>query len=260
MKNEKYDILIVDEDNDRRMRLKGATVAANLFGDVQLCKDYKFAISKLREGKERMIVCVGGSESKATLDTFLKQAKGTSGGQDSVYIVSFNGSNSSEASIAKSVLDGIDGVLLEPFSVDSLQDVTNLAAAVYQQRRRAREEAAVKCLVESVLKNLDTVSCLKAMEEAPGEAMKALKEFKEVLQTLDPGLQKYYYSMLIQQSEASVVPPELTAYKERRAIEEAKALERLEAKMERMRQEQSAREEAEKLKAKQTPQRVIRRG
>ena len=61
---ERYNVLIVDEVPERRMQLKGASVAAGLFGDLQLCGDFRSALPKLQEGLEKVIVFLGPKQSQ----------------------------------------------------------------------------------------------------------------------------------------------------------------------------------------------------
>lgn len=259
MSTQLYDIVVIDESNDRRMRLKAATSSAGIFGDVTLCRDFRVGLDKLKEGRDRVIVFVASGVSETSITTFTKKAKETAKGRDSAYILILDSSSSSNAAIAGSVLEGVDGVLLEPFSVESLLETTKVASTIYLQRRREREESAISCIIQNVLKNVDDVSSLKARGLSPGEKMRELKDSKEIIHSISNGLKQFYYSQIIEQSQLAQVPAELKAFWNNQATQEEKALERLKAKLEKQGKDSSSLDDSTPAASAGQVRRIIRR-
>jgi hypothetical protein len=225
---EKYDILVVDPNRERRMRLKAATASVLSFGSVALCSEFKKGLEVLKDGDQRIIVFVGPESGEKSIRTFIDEAKQTSQGQDSAYLILLSG-ETGKAGLTSSILDGCDGVLLEPFSVDSLVEVTTLAASTHRQRRRAREEAAIAHLVPSALNTLDAIATSKVTGSSPGEKVRDLKVYAKAIQGLDESLRTYYFNLVIKESEAMKPPHELISWKkkEKERIEKDAEKERL---------------------------------
>ena len=208
-----YDVMIIDSNVDRRMRLKNATVSAeSYFGDVQLCADFSIATDRLRKLRDRMVVFVSEDFPKSSLTAFVEIAKNTCAGRDSAYILNINPKQSNDATILCAGLVGVDGVLLEPFSVDSLITTTEEAAKLYYQRRTEREKRLVGMLVSKILKSIDSISTAKAIGNEPGAALCQYRDLGSTIKHLSPAMREYFFEQLIEQSLLAVVPPELTLY------------------------------------------------
>ncbi len=209
----KYNILVVDSDLERRMRLKAASVSAGCFEDVQLCKDARSAIEKLRYDIDRVIVFIGKLDPNTGAAEFIQEARITTGARDSAFIQILDSNTGSKVTnLAASVLDGVDSVLQEPFSVDALLEVTRLASVVYGHRRQSREEGALLQLIKSMLKLLDKVSVAKKLEDGAGSAMRDLREASNSIRNISTNLIPFYINNLIELTEASSVPAELVIY------------------------------------------------
>ncbi len=218
-----HDVMIIDGNVDRRMRLKSATANANnCFGDVQLCADFSIATDRLKKLRDRVIVFVSEDFSKTSLNAFIEIAKNTCAGRDSAYILNISPKQASDASVLSAGLKGVDGLLLEPFSVDTLVSTTNNAAKIYYERRTERENNLVTILVSKMLRTVDILATSKATGVAPGEAVRQYKDLGSAIQHLNPRLKEFYYEQLIEQSLRAKVPAELELFLARQTLLETK--------------------------------------
>lgn len=85
-------------------------------------------------------------------------------------------SDQSSQNIARNVLHGADGFLLEPFSVDVLTEITRLATQIKKDRSRGREKKAVAILVDDVIAHIDLIACMLSFSMNVQNAMKKLRE------------------------------------------------------------------------------------
>jgi hypothetical protein len=225
---EKYDILVVDPNRERRMRLKAATASVTSFGSVALCSEFKKGLEVLKEGEQRIIVFVGPESGEKSIRAFIDEAKQIPQGQDSAYLLLLSG-DTGKAGLTSSILDGCDGVLIEPFSVDSLVEVTTIAASTHRQRRRAREEAALAHLVPSALNALDSIATSKVTGSSPGEKVRDFRLYGKAIHGLDESLRAYYFNLLIKETEVMNPPQELISWKkkEKERLEQEAEKERL---------------------------------
>jgi hypothetical protein len=211
--------MIIDSNVERRMRLKNATQhAAKTFGDVQLCSDFYVATDRLKHSKDRVVVFMSEDFAGASLNAFIDIAKTTCAGRDSAYILNVGQRHANPSSVINAGLKAIDGMLVEPFCVDSLITTTESAARLYYERKQEREHGLVKMLVSRMLVAIDTIATAKATCSAAGEAVRDYKDLGATIQNLSPKLVSFFYEMLIEQSALAQVPADLEAFMVRKAM------------------------------------------
>ena len=103
-------------------------------------------------------------------------------------------------------MSGFDGFLFEPYSVDNLLEITQIAARVRKERSRAREEAALKLLISDLMNQIDLVAYLKQMQSESGRAMKKLRDTSAMLKTLAPESFELYQGLAIDLFEQAPLP------------------------------------------------------
>lgn len=211
-----HDILVVDSDTERRMRLKAATLNANLFSDVLLIKDHRTALQRLQDGIERSIIIIANDSN---VGEFIAQAKISAKGRDSAFVLIVDQSGGSSTGIAGSILNGADAILQEPFSVDALVATTLLATEVYGQRKRSREEGAIKHLVNSCSSALDRVATAKALDMPPGDAWLELKKVTNAIKSINPSYHNFYLDALTEKMETVEVPYVVAQFREKQLKE-----------------------------------------
>lgn len=198
--------LVLDKDSDSRMKLKSATSAVSSFGVVQLCAHSVDALRILGERNEWDIILISAKLETGRITEFITQAKLTPGGRDAAYILVISASDQNSSAIATNILAGADSFLCEPYSVDSLQEISNLAATVKQQRIRERQEGAIRILVNDVIRTLDAISLCLYLGQPPGLQMRDFKDIGSAIQGLSDDWKPVYYTELISRTE-KLAPP-----------------------------------------------------
>jgi len=191
-----------------RMKLKQATTQVGDFGVVSPMGSLNDGISALTGGgKEVDVVFVSARFDSAEIANFVKQARESKNGQDAAYVMILKAQPQGNTSVAENMILGGDSVLCEPYSVDSLVDITRLAAKVKKERAGAREKIAINLIIKDIVNQIDIVSYLKATGCEPGTSMKKLREMCAVLRNLSPEMLLYYQDTAIQEFSEAKVPP-----------------------------------------------------
>lgn len=203
---QKYDAMLVDPEIDSRMRLKQATIAVTNFGKVVQVGTLREALAKLTAGERCDVIFISHKcPAKEAID-FVKSAKDSKQGQDAAYINVLGGNDQQAATVASQVISGFDGFLFEPYSVDNLVEITDIAARVRKERTQAREEAAIRMLMADIMNQLDLVAYLKQINGESARAFKKLKDTCAVLQTLTTEARGVYERIAIEMLENAPLP------------------------------------------------------
>ncbi|MBN8549035.1 MAG: hypothetical protein J0M12_06950 [Deltaproteobacteria bacterium] len=209
----KFDAILVDPDLNSRMRLKQATTAVPAFGTVQQTSTTNEALSRMGGGGEKCdVIFISYRIDQGEITNFIKKAKETKSGQDTAYVLVLkNGADG--ASIAQNVIGGADGMLFEPYSVDYLYEITNLASRVKKERSTAREKAAISMLVQDLIAQVDQLAYLKSCSMDTSRAFKKMRDSSNFIQTLSPESLQVYYELAVNAFEAAPLPTDISKYK-----------------------------------------------
>lgn len=229
------DVIIVDPDFDRRMNLKSATRSVTDYGKVSFASSFSTALKMLREEIPMVIVMISSGLPEAEIVKFVQEGKATRNGVDSAYVLIMRPEDQTSAEISSAVMNGIDGFLLEPFSVEALVNTSHLARTVYQQRKHARIEAAIEILVRDALENLDIVAKELQSGKGPGPAIRSLRDLGSSIHALEEDSHGLWYQSLIRAAEKALPTRTNVGGNDR----EARAAERLKAKLRNMGQDPS---------------------
>lgn len=180
------------------MRLKSATSSVTQFGTISLCATIRDAAGKLG-GSERIdVIFISFKIDRNDLIQFIKDAKATKCAEDAAYVLVLGGQNQDATTVATTVMLGGDGFLFEPYSVDQLVEITNLAAKVRKERADTREKMAISMIVQDLMKQIDLLAYLRALGYESGSSTKKFKEKCQFVTSLSPENLAIYYDLAIQ--------------------------------------------------------------
>lgn len=201
-----HDACVATPDNETRMRLKQAMIAITEFRDIQLFGALDRVLERL-SGPERCdVIFVSGRYDLKDIEDFVKSAKETKRGRDAAYILVLGSGDQTSSGMASHVMVGADGLLFEPFSVDALQEITELAARVRKERRLVREKLALKFLVEDVIQYIDFVAVAKTYEVEHARSLRKLREVCEVFRTLSDEAMASYFELIVERFCNATLP------------------------------------------------------
>ncbi len=212
--DKKYDTIIIDPDLDSRMRLKQAMSAVYNFGKTYQVINLDESLSRLKTGTETIdVIFVSYRFPQDEITKFIQQAKETKNGQDCAYVLVLKSKDQDSSTVAQNVMIGADGFLFEPYSVDVLLEMTQLAARVKVERSGAREKAAINMLVQDVIGQIDQVSYIKSCKIDIGGSMKKLRDLCSFFQSLGPEKVSLYYDSALKSFEEAPVPKNVFQHK-----------------------------------------------
>ena len=204
---ETFDALVIDSDLDARMRLKQAMSSVAAFKSGAQYGKLNEALMRL----ESSPVPIGVIFISFRFDTeetmkFISKAREITSSQDAAFIHVKRSEDQQSTAVAASVLNGADGLLFEPFSVDQLVEITILASRVKKERSTAREEGALKFLLTDVLGQIDQLAFLKSCDYETGPTLKKLKDSCAVFHTLTPESKLIYLNIVSDVFETAPLP------------------------------------------------------
>jgi response regulator RpfG family c-di-GMP phosphodiesterase len=206
---EKFDTLVIEPEMNARMRIKQATSAVPTFGKVFPVGSLNEANEKLKHLERLDVAFISAVFPQEETAAFIKAAKNSKIGQDAAYILVLKTQKQESANIAQNVLVGSDGLLFEPYSVDSLVEITILAAKVKGERAQAREEAAIRMLMRDIVDTVSVIAHLRGQKLETGRQQKKLKEMCSIFETLSPNMKASYLNIVVDEFEKApiFIPP-----------------------------------------------------
>ncbi|MCS6961761.1 MAG: response regulator [Deltaproteobacteria bacterium] len=174
-----FRVFIVDPDSDARLRLRQSTSSVPDIKHVVQFSSPNEALNQLSLSQHVDVVFVSNRLGKQVVKNLIQQGKQTKGGQDSAYVVVLPSAAEGKAVLAEVMMDGADGILCEPFSVEQLREITHLATRVKKERSEARERAAISLLVPEIAKQVDLVAAIRSSGMEPESSLKVLKEMAQ---------------------------------------------------------------------------------
>ena len=190
--------LAVDRDMDRRIRIKQAAGAVHQFETVVLHAELNEALADIKESARSYdVIFLSERLEREEVLGFMKEARQCTNAQDAAFILLLSATESESAKAAQSVLAGFDGCLMEPYSVESFLEITELASRVKKERSDSRQRAAIQFLLKDVMRQIDRMAYIRSTDMDGGATLRRLKEACEVLSGFDDGCMQTYFTSAV---------------------------------------------------------------
>ena len=190
-----YCALIVDGNLEHRARLRLAMRASLLFPTVHVANSLQEAELHLSE-EPIDIVFIAMREDGDAINRFIKRLKQELAGRDAAYVLLLEGRRNS-VEIARTLVDGADALLLEPYSVESLHTISRLAEKMKKERSRVRMQVPLRLLVREIAAQLGQVARLEKSGASASVSRGVLQEMCSVLGELDPETRSLYFEVIL---------------------------------------------------------------
>jgi hypothetical protein len=194
----KVEGIIVDPDSNRRGRLRQACLEVPQLAKVEMSSSFQHALKRLEiEGEiDFTAIFISARFGRATISDFISKAKTTNRGIDTAYVLVLETKDQDGQSLTGGLIEGADGFLLEPFSVESLIETAQLAIAIKKRRQDARERAIVSLLITDALKHLDLVAERMVRAHEGGPELKYFRGLKSTIAGLNQRMAAMYQDLL----------------------------------------------------------------
>lgn len=170
-----FDALIVDPNPFSRGNLWQATLYEPNFRSVKAVSGLSEALAQLQNGNRFHVLLITSEFPSSDIKTFIPDAKRTDSGKEAAYVLVLKKKDQDAENVATSIVDGTDGLLLEPYSVHSLKQVAAIAARVKGEHERERARAAISLMLHDIIPKLDAYAEAKRKQQEPGSSYKDLK-------------------------------------------------------------------------------------
>ncbi len=165
-KDKKFDVLLLDNDLDARMRLQHAISLNPEFGrDIQT-NNFTEALEVFREQTKSLdLVFIANTNLQfQDIEQFIGEARTLVGAQDASFVVVFSSYEGKDELIAQVYNLGADGYIFEPYSADDFRRMANMAARVGPRRLIDREVLSIGPTVREMIKLIDLMHSLLAQQ------------------------------------------------------------------------------------------------
>ena len=196
--------LVIEADALNRNRVKQAMMALPLFGKSIMGSSIQDAKSRLPELSKIDVVFISDKLDRSSIGSFIEEMKQNPKAQDAAFVLIMSGGKNSN--LAEGFLNGADGVLSEPYSVDTLKEITELAERVKKQRERIRAELGIQLLLKDIVNQVNNVASVQQGGLDPSRQLKKLEEIADAIEKLDPDLQERYLLLAVEEFQKVPVP------------------------------------------------------
>ena len=194
---ERFNALIIDNDLDARMRLRQATTAVSDFREVHQVSTLREGMTMLERFEHCDVVFISDVFPSDQAGHFIEKSKQEKHSQDAAFIQVLKRQKDGANELAQQMMQGFDGFLFEPYSVNQLVEITKLAAVVKKERSETRAKTALSLMLGDVTSQLDIVAMLKSMGSDVGRAMKRLTELGQALKSVGSSCLGLYHELAV---------------------------------------------------------------
>lgn len=211
-----YNALIVSPDSDLRARLKLAvhhdqTLGSRTFDKVHACSSLEEAVIHLADDPRFDVVLIPDNYEQSKIESFMERLKTFQNEKYGLVLV-LRGSFEDKASLADKFMSGIDGCLCEPFSVESLGEITRIAERVRKENEDARISSAAGLVIESALDEIDFKCAEQSEKKRENFFSTALRRAIGIFRNLSPERRDDYYDTLMKAvDKRTPAPPQAAA-------------------------------------------------
>ncbi len=202
----KFDALVVDPRPEWRMRLKQATGMLPYFGEVRLCDKTIKALSALSAERNWQIVFLSHRLGEQGIREFCKEAAELTANQPCTFVLLLDPETQNSQGLVSGLEKGMDAFLFEPYSVEGLREVIEVAQRVHKEKAAVQEKGALLFLIRDCIKNIDAICEHLATDRHPGLYLKRLQEAAKILEGLDQESMTRYFDLMLAEFTA-IEPP-----------------------------------------------------
>lgn len=202
--------LIVDSNEERRIRLKGATQLVTEFSKVAVAPTLRDANEYIATAQAPWdVVFLSNEMNEDAISRFIQSSKKLPAGGNAAYVLILNTEKRGSSDVFTHMRSGIDGLLYEPYSVEQLTDIIELSAKVKQRTPEERESVATRIILQDVIRHLDRMAFLKKLGYDIDKGLKRFATLCHSLTEISPDEMETYHETAINMFEEAPSPQTL---------------------------------------------------
>lgn len=195
--------LIVNPQLESRTRLRQLTASLPEFGKVQLASTLAEALQRLETHVACSVVYISSRYDQKVAAEFVISGKKTAQGQHAAYMAVLGETSHNKDEAMGYIAGGLDGVLVEPASLESILQATKLAISVSKKRDIQKQYLAIDSLINSAVQTVDRIALAASTDR---HSFKNLKTISTTLSHLSEEALQLYLSRAVEQFTAIEAP------------------------------------------------------
>lgn len=203
MEHLKLSGIVITKDTERRLRLKHAVQHSHTFEKLVPMASMEQTLELLSPSSPFDIIFVSECFND-DIPRLLEKVRQT---QNPALVVLVTEGAQREAEVSSKLLAGVSAFLLEPYSVEAIENVCEVALSLKALQQERRDKAALQRLVISSLAYLDELATRKAHGK-PTPSKRHIRSIAEISRKLDPSQLEQFFKILEEQVQSAVAPPE----------------------------------------------------
>lgn len=188
--------LVIEPAAGPRNRIRAAISNLRLFSSPHMLLSTEEAERAIKNETSTDIVFISNRVGLDNAIALMVSLKAEFAARDAAFILLMEGSTD-RGVLAEIMLKGIDGFLIEPYSVDQLSEVVKIAERVKAEHRAARFKKAGVLLVKELIDQIDQLSALVRSKRPATISRAVLQDISSAIHQLDPELQAQFHTLVV---------------------------------------------------------------
>lgn len=197
--------LLIEPDAGCRESFRQVALGSQLANRVHCSHDLNHGLRTCDRLEPFDLVFVSSEFPDYDIREFLKESRKLPATQKAAYLIVAHAQARETWRVASSLINGIDGFLFTPFSVQSFINTAEGAKRGMAEEKAFRERTAITLLVRSIIEQVTDAATLRAAGHQAKITMRMLFEMCSVLKELEPHLMEMYFESLTALTETA--PP-----------------------------------------------------
>ena len=188
--------LVVEAGTAEREHLKAALRSSGGVSETHYARSSTEALQQLEAADRIDLIFLSSRLGEGEAPAIIRAALRSRAGRDAACIALLR-SQPEIAELTAELLDGFDGVIVAPFSVDAVTKSLEIATRVRKERSDRRLRLALNLLITEIRSQLSQVSRLLTRGSRASISLAALREMCDVLRELSAEGEQLYFDTLI---------------------------------------------------------------
>lgn len=191
------DAVIIEPALDHRTNLR--EVARNFCKSVSAAATLQDGLERVRNSANCDVIYVSSRFDLEVATQFIASTRQTDSGKDSANLLIGSPEDYTEAFIARLMLKGFDGILLEPSSVDTFKVSAEIALKARTKKLHLRKKKSIEVMVRALADQLDELSFKKKLRQITILSQDRFKTLGKEIADLGMDSQQDYLELLVEQ-------------------------------------------------------------
>ena len=153
-----FTVSLVDSNVKFRNNLRQLAQAVTVFKKTTQYSELDEVLVTLRQNSPCDIMFISQNFDFSEVKEFIDEAKNTVIGEECAFILVLKNNNQDETVIAQSIIAGCHAILSEPYSVDRMYEIAEIANKIKLECEEKRKYQSLSMLTKTLSKEFDSVS------------------------------------------------------------------------------------------------------